>query len=140
MADFKLAFNKLAISGGGYVNDPDDAGGETYMGISRKYNPTWRGWVFIDNIKKVYGTKNVNYHAKKNESLQELVEERYKSAYWDIYDLDNIPNQEIAYQIFDTTVNCGQKAAIKMAERVLGCNETGRYNSDLMNKLKSIQA
>ena len=38
MAYFGDAFKKLSIKEGGYVNDKDDAGGETYRGISRKYN------------------------------------------------------------------------------------------------------
>jgi lysozyme family protein len=35
MACFGDAFKKLSIKEGGYVNDKDDAGGETYRGISR---------------------------------------------------------------------------------------------------------
>ena len=34
MAYFGDAFKKLSIKEGGYVNDKDDAGGETYRGIS----------------------------------------------------------------------------------------------------------
>ena len=33
MAYFGDAFKKLSIKEGGYVNDKDDAGGETYRGI-----------------------------------------------------------------------------------------------------------
>ena len=36
MADFRLAYKKIEAAEGGYVNDPDDKGGETYKGISRK--------------------------------------------------------------------------------------------------------
>ena len=51
MANFGDAFKKLSIKEGGYVNDKDDAGGETYKGISRRYNPTWQGWTMIDSYK-----------------------------------------------------------------------------------------
>ena len=34
MANFDIAFNRTIIAEGGYVNDPDDKGKETYMGIS----------------------------------------------------------------------------------------------------------
>ena len=47
MADFRLAYKKIEAAEGGYVNDPDDKGGETYKGISRKANPDWNGWINI---------------------------------------------------------------------------------------------
>lgn len=52
MANFKIALDKVLSREGGYINDPDDKGGETYKGISRKYNPDWKGWRIIDNTKK----------------------------------------------------------------------------------------
>ncbi len=33
MAKFDDEFEKVILAEGGYVNDPDDAGGETYLGI-----------------------------------------------------------------------------------------------------------
>ena len=61
MADFRLAYKKIEAAEGGYVNDPDDKGGETYKGISRKANPDWDGWISIDQIKKAHPTtfKNI---------------------------------------------------------------------------------
>lgn len=139
MANFDIAFQKIAQLEGGYVNDPDDAGGETYMGISRKHNPTWKGWTYIDNIKKYYGVKNINYNAKKSLALQALVKERYKTVYWDVFNLDEVPSQKIAYQIFDTTINCGQKAAIKIAQQAMGVPVTGLYTVDFFDILKKIK-
>jgi len=52
MAIFDEAFEKTAAIEGGYVLDPDDAGGETYKGISRRFNPSWGGWDKIDEMKK----------------------------------------------------------------------------------------
>lgn len=34
---------------GGYANVLGDKGGETYMGISRVYWPSWPGWPVIDD-------------------------------------------------------------------------------------------
>ncbi len=36
MANFNNAFNLVLKNEGSYSNDPDDPGGETYKGISRK--------------------------------------------------------------------------------------------------------
>ena len=53
--------------------------------------------------------------------------------------LSHLNSQRVAEQLFDTNVNCGQVAAIKMAQRVLGLKETGRWNLDLLNKLIEIK-
>lgn len=139
MANFDIAFKNIVKLEGGYVNDPDDSGGETYMGISRKHNPTWKGWNYIDNIKKYYGLSNIDYNARKSLPLQALVKERYKAAYWDIFNLDEMPSQKVAYQIFDTTINCGQTAAIKIAQQAMGVPVTGLYSFEFFDKLKEIK-
>jgi lysozyme family protein len=36
---------------GVYDNDPDDAGGETCYGITRKFEPEWVGWANVDGLK-----------------------------------------------------------------------------------------
>ena len=51
MADFTKAYALTAAYEGGYVDDPEDAGGETYRGISRRYHPSWQGWQIIDTLK-----------------------------------------------------------------------------------------
>lgn len=141
MANFEDAFKKLSIKEGGYVNDKDDAGGETYRGISRKYNPTWQGWVIIDQYKKYYdvGGKEFKYKLDNNAQLQKLVWSKYKIGYWDVFELDSFNSQRVAEQLFDTNVNCGQAAAIKMAQRVLGLKETGRWTINLLNELVKIK-
>jgi lysozyme family protein len=35
MADFKQAYQLVLQNEGGYVNDPNDPGGETYKGVAR---------------------------------------------------------------------------------------------------------
>ena len=39
MAEFKLAIPRVITNEGGYVNDPDDPGGETKYGISKRSYP-----------------------------------------------------------------------------------------------------
>ena len=36
MANFQEALKKVLVYEGGYVNDKDDAGGETYKGITKR--------------------------------------------------------------------------------------------------------
>lgn len=135
MAKFDEEFDKVILAEGGYVNDPDDAGGETYLGISRKNNPKWTGWRIIDNIKKKYGTKNITSRLKKDTALNNSAKLIYKQNYWDVLELDDIPSQGIAHQLFDTCVNCGKTAAIRIAQQVLMMTITGKWSDELKYNL-----
>lgn len=139
MARFNEEFDKLMKAEGGYVNDPNDAGGETYAGVSRKNHPKWSGWKIIDEIKSKTDKKDLNKVLKQNVKLNKLLQEFYKFNFWDIMDLDDIPSQKIAHQLFDTAVNCGRINAIKFAQRTLGITPTGRFDSLTKEKLMSCE-
>lgn len=130
MANFDEEFDKLILTEGGYVNDPDDAGGETYLGIARKFNPKWSGWKTIDTEKEK-GIKGITSRLKKNKTLTDEAKHYYKIRYWDIMELDDIPSQKIAHQVFDTCVNCGQKTAINIAQHLMGMTVTGKWSEEL---------
>lgn len=134
MANFDKEFNKVILLEGGYVNDPDDAGGETYLGISRKNNPDWQGWKIIDTEKK-NGTKNLTSRLKKNDKLTKSAKRLYKDKYWDVLELDDINSQGIAHQLFDTCVNCGKATAIRIAQQVIGMTVTGKWSEELKYNL-----
>lgn len=135
MAKFDKEFDKVILAESGYVNDPDDAGGETYLGISRKNNPKWVGWEVIDDIKKKYGTKNITSRLKKDVALTNSAKLLYKQNYWDVLELDDIPSQGIAHQLFDTCVNCGKTTAIRIAQQVLMMTITGKWSDELKYNL-----
>lgn len=119
MANFKEAFEKVVFNEGGYVNDPDDAGGETYMGISRKAHPNAIIWKHIDKITAKYKTaKTITKYLKENKELTREIESIYKSDYWAKFNLDKEKSQRLANQIFDSAVNCGASATIKRINRV----------------------
>lgn len=140
MANFDNIFTKLIKVEGGYVNDPDDAGGETYAGVSRKYNKYWSGWTIIDNYKKNYKTtKELNNVLAKDSALQASIKKLYKENYWDVLELDLIPSDRIASQMFDTCVNMGKVAAIQFAQKALNVPITGKMSTDLINKLSKIK-
>ena len=119
MANFKEAFEKVVFNEGGYVNDPDDAGGETYMGISRKAHPNAIIWKHVDKITAKYKTaKTITKYLKQNAELTHEVEVIYKSDYWTKLNLDKEKSQRLANQIFDSAVNCGVSATLKRINRV----------------------
>lgn len=134
MAQFDKEFDELILAEGGYVNDKDDAGGETYLGISRKNNPNWVGWEVIDKEKKK-GLKDITSRLKKDITLTNSAKLLYKQNYWDVLELDDIPSQGIAHQLFDTCVNCGKATAIRIAQQVLMMTVTGKWSEELKYNL-----
>lgn len=129
MANFSDAIAKVLVNEGGYVNDPNDKGGETIFGVSRRANPNWVGWSTVDKIKK----SNPNDFKKllnSNITLKNQAKQLYKQKYWDVMDLDDIPNQKIAFQLFDTAVNMGPSKAISIAQRLLGMTATGKWSEE----------
>lgn len=119
MANFKEAFEKVVYNEGGYVNDPDDAGGETYMGISRRAHPNSIIWKHVDKITAKYKTfKTITKYLKQNKELTKEIECIYKSDYWMKFNLDKEKSQRLANQIFDSAVNIGVSATKDSLNRV----------------------
>lgn len=48
---FDACFAAVLKWEGVYDNDPDDTGGETVFGVTRKYQPHWSGWPIVDDLK-----------------------------------------------------------------------------------------
>lgn len=130
MANFNEAYDITLGHEGGYVHDPDDVGGETYKGIARRYHPSWHGWTIIDNLKVQPGFPQTAY---QNRDLDRQVREFYKHYYWDVNLLDQIGDQAIANEMFDTGVNMGTGRAAKFLQKALNLlNKNGRIYSDIV--------
>lgn len=140
MATFNDAYKLVVKHEGSYVCDSDDSGGETYKGISRRYNPDWKGWDIVDKYKRNYRGKPLSKVLDSDNELELMVRNLYKDKYWDIFELDNIPSQTIAYQMFDTCVNCGSAAAIRFAQASLGERIDGRWTLNLLHRLAAIHS
>jgi len=116
MADYKNAIKKVLISEGGYVNDPDDAGGETKYGISKRSYPD----VDIKNLT-VDKAKDI-----------------YKRDYWDKIKGDEIVDDEVAYEIFDTAVNMGVRTSSKIAQMVCDAHPDGVIGTNSLASLSEM--
>lgn len=97
MSNWDKAFIEIIGIEGGYVNDPDDPGGETKYGISKRAFP--------------------------DEDIKNLTLERakflYYTHYWAPLDLDMIRHRTIAMEIFDVAVNMGRSIARRFAVEAL---------------------
>ena len=122
MADFTSAFNLVLGHEGGYGNDPDDPGGETYKGIARKIHSKWSGWTTVDMLKRQTGFPA---NLDKDDELQEMVSDFYRVTFWDKMNGDQIEKQEIADSIFDFGVNAGLATSASLAQMVVGVEADG---------------
>ena len=89
---FDTEIEKLLGREGGYVNDPNDRGGETNFGISSKANPD----VDVANLTR------------------EQAIEIYRKRYWEAANVDSYP-EHMQGAIFDAAVNHGVAAAKRLA-------------------------
>ena len=81
---------------GGYVNDPDDPGGETNFGIAKRSHPD----VDIANLTK------------------EGAKEIYRKVYWDKNKVESLP-EYLWHIYFDMCVNQGKSRAVKIIQRAV---------------------
>ncbi len=134
MADFAKAFVLTMKAEGGYDNDPQDPGGETYKGIARKMNSKWDGWIIIDMMKK---ERNFPVNLDNNVKLQEKIKAFYEVNYWDKIRGDDIENQDIAESIFDFAVNAGPIVSAKLAQITVSAEPDGVIGPKTIEKINA---
>lgn len=94
---FLKAFEKTIKFEGGYVNDPDDPGGETKFGISKKAFPDLDiANLTIDDARKIYF-----------------------DLYWITPRWNAIDNFDLAEKLFDMGVNMGIRRASTILQTAL---------------------
>lgn len=99
---FDLAFDRLMGHEGGYVNHPNDPGGETNWGISKRSYPD----VDIKNLTRAQA------------------KEIYRHDFWVKIHADEL-HDGVAFQVFDFAVNSGIHTAIRYLQRALGVADDG---------------
>lgn len=113
MADLAKALPPVLALEGGFVDDPADAGGMTYRGISRRYFPRWHGWDLIDGQRK---------SGPIDDQLLEVhVRQFYRVEFWDRFQGDRIRDQALADELLDQAVNLGVHRAVEHLQRALNC-------------------
>lgn len=88
---------------GGYVNHPNDPGGETNFGICKRNYPDL-------NIKTI----------TRNQAIQ-----IYHKDYWNKMNLLGIYDENLVLHLFDMGVNAGIRTAIKMIQRIVEAQVDG---------------
>ncbi len=136
MANFEIAFKRTEKAEGRniYTNTPNDAGGETWSGISRRANPNSKIWKVLDSIP---GKRHMQVIASPE--LERIKLDLYKNNYWNPLWGDKINNQRVANDMYDTGVNMGPGTSIRLSERQFKLKETGKMSIELLNKLNSVR-
>lgn len=112
-ADYQASFITVMMSEGGYVRDPTDRGGETYMGIARKSFPAWPGWSTVEKLR------SAPEFPQNLSVLTPEVQQFYKENFWDRNRLSEFNDASLALELFDTGVNMGAVTAAKFLQRSL---------------------
>ncbi len=105
--NFEKALQFLFPSEGGYVNDKDDKGGPTNMGVTQSTYNSYRR-------NKGLSTKSVK------EITREEAINLYYENYWKMSGADNISDPNMAVALFDTAVLHGPSMAKKYYEQSNG--------------------
>ncbi|HET7819464.1 MAG TPA: glycosyl hydrolase 108 family protein [Bacteroidia bacterium] len=137
MADFKQAYQLVLQNEGGYVNDPNDPGGETYKGVARNIYSKWLGWTLIDLQKR---QPNFPANLVNKAELNAEIEQFYRVNYWDKIKGDEIKDQRVANSIFDFAVNAGTTTSSLLAQKVVGVTEVGVLDADSLTAINNQSA
>ena len=122
--DFNKALQHTLKFEGGYAHDPDDRGGETFRGISRRSWPDWPGWILIDRTKEagLLGAKAIDSRFAADEKMKGLVADFYYRRFWRPVEGVNPPR--LRAKLFDTAVNVGLVRAVKFLQGAINDFET----------------
>lgn len=112
MANFDIAVEKVLEHEGGYSLDPDDAGGETNFGISKRSYP------------------GVDIKSLTVEDAKVI----YKRDFWAF---DGVRDQNLATKVLDMSVNLGQATAMRLIQRALNVTPDGVYGTETERALNS---
>ena len=115
--EYQRALKEYAIPNeGGYVNDPQDPGGETNMGISKRYHP--------------------------DEDIKNLTRERANALLfkeiWNWNGINTLPS-EIKGFVFDHGIRTSPQNAIETTHKALGINPVGDIiGRDTLSRLENM--
>ena len=107
LTTFNEIIEKVLEHEGGYVNDPNDRGGETNFGITKKFYPD----VDIKNLTK------------------EQAKHIYHTDYWRRGKCDEIPSR-LRHIYFDMLVNFGKRGAVKVLQKAANAKNKDKIDVD----------
>lgn len=132
MANFDLYFPTLLKHEGGFVNNPNDPGGATNLGITDKLDGKTDGLVDVDGDGK--GDVDIK---KLSPNQAKIV---YKRRFWDKIKADDINSQSVAEIFFDWAVNSGVDTASKKVQKLVNVKDDGNIGPASIRAINSVDA
>ena len=124
MADFDKAFRVSLAARGGYKAASE--GLEIYRGIDRRFHPSWDGWPIVDALKFAASDEHeFQSTLSQNKKLREKVRIWFKQTYWDRFSGDRIRNQELAEELFESSVELNVDRAVNCLQKTLNLLNAG---------------
>ena len=106
MSVFDTIFERLQLHEGAYVNHPNDPGGETMYGVTKR-------------VAQAHG-----YHGSMRKLPKSLAKEITEKSYYKAVKGDQL-DRLIAWQLTDAAYNHGNRQAVKFLQRAVGANDDG---------------
>ncbi len=128
MADIKQLFPFLLQWEGGYVEDPDDLGGATNMGV------TLKAWLTAGC--DLNGDGAIDKEDLRRITWQDVVERVLKPYYWDRWQADLIHCQSLANILVDWVWSSGE-TGITIPQYILGVETSGVVQQETLDAVNN---
>jgi lysozyme family protein len=120
-SNFDACLALMLAHEGGFVNHPQDPGGMTNLGVTKR---VWEEWVGHEVDEK-----------QMRALTPELVAPLYKRKYWDAVRADDLVSG-VDYCVFDVAVNSGPGRAIKFLQSCVGVTPDGGFGPRTLAAVK----
>jgi lysozyme family protein len=123
-SNFDTCLALMLAHEGGFVNHPQDPGGMTNLGVTKR---VWEEWVGHDVDEK-----------QMRALTPETVAPLYKRKYWDACRADDLVGG-VDYCVFDVAVNSGPGRAVKFLQSAVGVNADGGFGPATLAAVKEAE-
>ena len=123
-SNFEECMARLLEHEGGYVNHPNDPGGETNLGVTRAVYEQYAGRQVMDGEMK----------GLTHDDVYPI----YKENYWDRVRADDLPSG-VDWAVFDWGVNSGTSRAAKALQRIVGVEQDGGIGPMTLQAVSSVE-
>jgi lysozyme family protein len=123
-SNFEKCLAKMLAHEGGFVNHPQDPGGMTNLGVTKR---VWEEWVEHEVDEK-----------QMRALTPETVAPLYKRKYWDACRADELVSG-VDYCVFDVAVNSGPGRAIKFLQSSVGATPDGGFGPATLAAVKKAE-
>lgn len=116
--NFDVIFDRCMGHEGGYVNHPNDPGGETNWGVT------------------IFTARANGYVGSMRAMTRDQAKEIYRKAFWERAQCSQY-HSAIAFQLFDACVNHGIGNGIRILQRGVGVADDGKVGPITLNAIKA---